>query len=557
MWRVRTTKTGSGNTAIQVVRREHQRTIIVKHIGTAKTADEVNKLCRQAENYIRNKAGLMPLFPALFGQENQLTQTVVEQVINRLDGQNAYHTFAHTFLSYFYNHLGFAALKNDLLRDLSLIRIIEPCSKRRSLLLLEKYFALHYGRTTMQQSLAEILKQKESIETIAVSFAKKEYAFDFSVVFYDVTTLYYESFTEDEDITDATGNLIEKGLRKKGFGKEPKIGQPIIVIGLIVTGDGFPVSYEVFEGNTFEGHTFIPIIKSFKQKYAIEDLTIVADAAMISFDNIEKLKEHVLSYIVGARIANLKQSEMRQISSALIGEAAGELEVAKKDGATTQIETEKGLLLCEFSIKRYKKDKWEMEKQIAKAEKLVKGNNEGKRTKFLMLKKGEKEKKKGKKQKEQLYMMNNTLIEQTKMLLGIKGYYTNLFEKATRDKPVTEQDIIDQYHNLWRVEKAFRIAKSDLQARPIFHQKRENIQAHILIVFVSLCMSKSIELLTKLSIQKVKDLIWDVLEIQLIDIPSGKIFLKQINASENPMVELLQKLQNVDIDKNNKKSRTI
>src|SRR6185312_7939604 len=440
MWKVRTTKTGSGNTAVQIVRREHQRTIIVKHIGTAKTEDELKTLYQLAENYIRDKTGLMPLFPTLFGQENPLTQTVVEQVINRLDGQNAYHTFAHTFLSYFYHRLGFIELKNDLLRDLSLIRIIEPCSKRRSLLLLGKYFALHYGRTTMQQSLAEILKQKDRIEALAVSFARKEYAFDFSIVFYDVTTLYYESFTEDEDITDEQGNLIEKGLRKKGFGKEPKIGQPIIVIGLIVTRDGFPVSFEVFEGDTFEGHTFIPIIKNFKQKYAIEDLTIVADAAMISFDNVEKLKENQLSYIVGGRIANLKQHETRQVSSTLIGETQDELELAKRDGTTTRIETEKGLLLREFSIKRYKKDKWEMEKQIAKAEKLVVENSEGKRTKFLLLKKSKQQQKKGKKQKEQLYALNNTLIEQTKMLLGIKGYYTNLFEKATKDRPVTEQD---------------------------------------------------------------------------------------------------------------------
>lgn len=508
-------------------------------------------LVTQAENYICAKTGALPLFPALFGQENQVTQNLVEQVINRLEGDSAYHTFGHAFLSFFYARLGFNALKNDLLRDLSFIRIIEPCSKRRSLILLGKYFALRYGRTNMQQSLSALRKQKEEIETLAVSFAKKQYAFDFSIVFYDVTTLYYESFTEDGDTVDAEGNVRAKGLRKTGFGKEIKIGQPIIVIGLIVTKEGFPVSYEVFEGNTFEGDTFLPIILAFKQKYAISDLTIVADAAMISVDNIEKLKDNLLSYIVGGKVANLKQHEMVAMHSMLIGGAQTEEEFVKRDGTTCTIETERGLLLCEFSIKRYKKDKWEMEKQIKKAEQLVEKNTEKKQTKFLRLKKTKNEEKNT---KELLYEMNTALIEKTKLLLGIKGYYTNLCEK---DHPPTHTEIIAHYHNLWHVEKAFRIAKSDLQARPIFHQKRENIEAHILIVFVSLCISKSIELVTKLSIHKVKDMIWEVLDIHLTDMPTGKTFTKRINASGNPMVELLQKLQNVDSSKDNKKSRTI
>jgi transposase len=311
-----------------------------------------------------------------------------------------------------------------------------------------------------------IVGVKEAIEKGVVSVAKKHYFFDFSMVFYDVTTLYYESFTEDADTIDEEGNMIEKGVRKEGHGKEIKPGQPIIVIGLMVTKEGFPVSYEVYEGNTFEGDTFIPSILSFQKKHSIKTLTIVADAAMISLENVEKLKKEKLSYIVGARIANLKQPEMVQIHQELINhnQTAEELKII--DGKSIQIQTEKGLLICDFSIKRYLKDKREMEKQIIRAENLIAKNTGGKQAKFLMLKQTEKitdKKKKGDK-KEKAYEINTKLIEKTKLLLGIKGYYTNLFEK---DEKITNTDIINHYHNLWHVEKAFRIAKSDLQMRPI------------------------------------------------------------------------------------------
>ena len=174
-----------------------------------------------------------------------------------------------------------------------------------------------------------------------------------------------------------------------------------------------------------------------------------------------------------------------------------------------------------------------MEKQIIRAENLIEKNTESKRTKFLRLKKSKK--------KEKVYELNNELIEKARSMLGIKGYYTNLFEK---DKNITTTDIINHYHNLWHVEKAFRIAKSDLEARPIFHQKKENIEAHIVIVFVSLCISKSIEMLTHYSIKKVKDMIWDVLDINFTDLPTGTNFIKRINTTGNQMVKLLEKLQN-------------
>src|SRR3989344_5720376 len=169
------------------------------------------------------------------------------------------------------------------------------------------------------------------------------FGFNFSFVLYDVTTLYFETFKSDS-------------LRKPGFSKDNKPQQPQIVIGLMVTPEGFPVSYEVFAGNTFEGATFLPSILAFKSLHKIEKLTIVADAAMLSLDNIEKLVEHNLTYIVGARLRNISSYLLEIIDATL----------PRTDGASKKTTTPHGELIYAFSRKRHIKDLSDMNKQIKK-----------------------------------------------------------------------------------------------------------------------------------------------------------------------------------------------
>ncbi len=498
MFRVRTTKTGSKNTAVQVVEKGNHRVKVVKHIGTARSDEQLQELLEKAQKYIIQTSNTAPLFPEM--SEVKRDQSVDP---DDLEFTNTYHFFAYEFLSFFYERCGFEELNNDLLKDLAIMRIIEPSSKLRSIALLKEYFGKQYGKTVMYEKLAKMKLLREEAEKYAVSYAQKHLSFDFSLVFYDVTTLYFESFKEDEE-----------NFKKPGFSKDNKSNQPQIVIGLIVTKEGFPVSYDIFEGNTFEGKTFIPTICKFRDKHEIKNLTVVADAAMISLPNVESLVAKNLSYIVGARIANLKQSQIREIYTQL----------NQVDKASTRIETERGLLLCDFSLKRYQKDKREMEKQLAKAKKLLLEKNVLKRTKFI------------KNIKETEQALNTELVEKTEMLLGIKGYYTNL---ADTDNAI----IINHYHSLWNVEKAFRIAKSDLEARPIFHHKKQSIEVHILIVFISLCIAKSIELLTNLSIKKVKGMIWRILDIEFVDTLTKREYKRRMCTKGNDMAELLASLK--------------
>lgn len=486
MYHIRKTKTSSGATAIQVVEYIQRKLVVVSHIGSAHAKDELSRLLEEAERWVEKHSSQKPLFvsPSL---SNPLT---------RYEYIGIRYSFIYEILHKLLSRFQFTSLGGRLLHDLVLIRIIKPASKLQSLSLLKEYFGICYRRQLFYELLPRFGTQKDAAEKLAVKRAKEDFGFDFSLVFYDVTTLYYESFESDE-------------LRKPGFSKDNKSHQPQIVLGLVVNVDGFPVSYEIFEGNKFEGHTLIPVIKAFKKKHGISTLTVVADAAMISQDNVKALKENNLNYIVGARMGTISPKLISEVIKGLAG----------KDKATARIKTDLGNLVCDFSKKRYVKDKREMEKQVKKAETLINDPAKAKRTRFL-------------RSAAAAYELNTELIEKAKLLLGIKGYYTNL------GKDISNQTIIAHYHNLWHVEQAFRVAKSDLSMRPIFHVKKEAIQAHILICFMALAISKYAEIKTGMSLKRIIIALKRVTDASLVDKITGREMVMRMNVHDEAKVIL-------------------
>jgi len=510
MLRIRTTKTASGKTAVQAVRRHHQKTIVVKHFGSADNNSELKKLHVLADQYIIRASQTKPLFPELFTPPKEHLIS-----LDRLKITSPYHHFAYETLSFFYKRNGFNKLKDKLLQDLSIIRITEPASKIRSLALLKEYFGITYGHTTLYQGLKNIQQKKDEIETVAVEYAKKHLSFDFSLLFYDVTTLYFETHKEDEDLRDDQGKVVEEGLRKNGFSKDHKSNKPQILVGLLVTKEGYPVGVEMFPGKTFEGKTMIPLILKVKEKYRIKNLTVVADAAMLSFVNMQELEKHDLSYIVGARMGSVADKLMKEISQAL----------NKTEEIFYKLKTPHGILICDYSKKRASKDKSDREKQIRRAlRQIEQGDPVLLKYPFL------------KAEKKPVLKLNTKLIEKDELLDGIKGYYTNVTD-------IPESLIVSRYKDLWHVEKAFRIAKSDLEARPMFHHQRVTIEAHMIIVFVSLCIVKSIELISGISIKRVKDQIWKILDVTMEDTLTKQKFVKRMDTSTNEIAKLVENLK--------------
>ncbi len=453
MLKIREVKTSSGSIAVQVIYYSNRKRVVLKHIGSAKDEGELEALKLLAVNFVKDYTQQLSVFP----RQNPNTHLYVDctQCIG------FYYRFFYDTIQKLMAEIGFNGLSTNLFRDLVTIRILEPASKLRSIALLETYFGIFHRRQSYYRDAKKWLPLKEQVQQIVLSFAQKEYSFDYTLLFYDVTTLYFETFEGDE-------------LRKTGFSKDGKSQQPQILVGLMVNRDGFPIAFDIYPGNTFEGHTMIPMIKSFIERNQVKNFTVVADAAMISTENINELRKENIHYIVGARLGNLSHNIFELIDS----------RIKREDGKTTRIITDKGHLICSFSSIRYRKDKYEMEKQITKAHGIVERPSKNKKAKFV-------------KSNEEKLALNQELITKTSKLLGLKGYYTDLDETT-----LPTDQIIKRYHELYKIEQAFRIAKSDLETRPIFHFKEEPIKLHLLICFMALVISKHIELKSDMSIRR-------------------------------------------------------
>lgn len=489
--KIRVVKTGSKASAVQVVRYQNNKRIILQHIGSAHNDEALNELILIAKEWIKDFSYQLSIFPE--DHPNSLLHL-------------SHCTFVGVKFHFFYNLINTIQDKIGLgdlpvlLKDLVAIRIFEPASKLRSLELMEHFFGVKHSRKTYYKIAPKCIELKESVEKKVIAFAKENYAFQFDIVFYDVTTLYFEAFEEDE-------------LRKNGFSKDHKSQQPQILIALLVSKEGFPIAYEVFAGNTFEGHTIIPVVKQFIEANKVKEFTVVADAAMISTENVKQLIQNNINYIVGARLGNIPSVLLENIDK----------NISREDGKSIRIKTDNGYLICSYSSVRYRKDLYEMNKQIEKARQVVEKPSKGKKLKFT-------------KTNNHQLQINEELVEKTKKLLGIKGYYTNLEESVADNKM-----IIERYHELYKIEQAFRISKSDLQTRPIFHFKEQPIKLHILICFIALVISKHIELKAGVSVRKFLDESKNIVDGQILNEMTNKIVTVKAGPTQK-MNDLIQKL---------------
>lgn len=371
-----------------------------------------------------------------------------------------------------YDAVGFpdATGRDEVFRDLVLGRIVEPTSKLDSLRVLDEIGVAAASYPTLNRRLPVFAKESWRRQ-LAAACAKNAALGPASLVLYDVTTLYFETHQGD-------------GFREPGFSKERRL-EPQITVGLLTDATGFPLMIEAFEGNKAETHTMLPTIKSFMAAHQLADVTIVADAGMVSEANREAIEDADLSYIIGARIPE----EPYQVKKWRRAHPEAEI----PDGQVfTQPWPAAGAKKAagrrdKVTYYRYKADSARrtlrgIDTQVAKAERAVAGKEAVKRNRFVKLSGGEKS-------------VNRDLEAKARALAGFKAYITNLPEP-------TPDLVIGAYHQLWHVEKSFRMSKHDLQARPIYHRKRDSIQAHLSIVFAALAVTRLIEARTSWSIKK-------------------------------------------------------
>lgn len=455
---VRKKKNRSGSISVVVIDKSDGKFKEIKRFGVATSEIDVEILCNKANDWILRHVDQQTInFNLPDKQEGELKET--KNVLSRID--KILLNSPYIILEDIYNQIGFNKIGDDILRHLVISRICQPMSKLATVTYLKSYYNEDVELHNIYRYMDKLHNtQQDLIQSISVAHTQKILGGKIGLMFYDVTTLYFESSVQDE-------------LRMPGFSKDGKTSESQIVLGLLVSANGYPLSYSVFRGDQFEGRTMLPIVDDFIQRFSLSDFIIVADSGLMSSKNIKLLQDAGYKYILGARI----RSESKSVKEWVLSQE-------KRDNKCHQYkkgDTER--LILTYSSKRAKKDEYNRNKGIVR---LHKAYDKGVLTKEHINKRGY----------NKFLEINKDVkvsISQTKILEdsqwdGLKGYITN-----TDNKVLTAREVVDHYNGLWVVEKAFRISKSTLEMRPIFHFSEKRILAHISICFVAYKVYKELE----------------------------------------------------------------
>jgi hypothetical protein len=453
----RTVRTASGATAVQIVWSSRRGSRQIEHLGSAHSADELAALKVVAEQRI--VAGQQQLD---LGLDAGVAVGPLEVV-----GSTAAHLW--DALCRVYDSLGFdqAASGDEVFRALVLARIIEPTSKLDSLRVLEEAGVAAPSYATLKRRLPRYGKPlwRRGISAACAEHAALGPA---SLVLYDVSTLYFETDAGD-------------GFREPGFSKERRL-EPQITIGLLTDATGFPLAVEAFEGNKAETATMLLTLQAFMAAHRLSDITVVADAGMLSEANKTAIEAAGLGFILGNRIAHTPYviDDWRKHNAGADVPDGLTLTQPWPGGANSSRRDQ--VIYYQYRADRARRSLRGIDEQVGKAERAVAGKAPVKRNRFITLSGGDKS-------------VNRELEAKARTLAGWKSYITNITAP-------TPEFVIGAYHQLWRIEKSFRMSKHDLQARPIYHHKRESIEAHLAVVFAALAVTHEIEASTGWSIKR-------------------------------------------------------
>lgn len=444
----------SGSVSVQVIDKSHHGYQVVETIGSARDPQEIARLVALGEQFIRRQSKQYALFT-----EDQRANAAVLDFVQTLGNASIRTLGPELIFGRLFDEIGFDAIPEPLFRDIVVARLVYPASKLKTVDYLYRYQGKTVSPDSIYLFLDRLNKQySQQAQAIAYRYSCKILK-RMSVVFYDVTSLYFEA--EDED-----------DLRKIGFSKDGKFQNPQIMLGLLVGERGYPIGYDIFEGNTFEGKTLIPVLKDIERRYRFGKPVVVADAAMLSKGNLNALDAAKYPFIVAARLRN----ETHAMQAEILQRCAG-----LTNGQSVVIDHQAGRrLIVSYSDNRAKKDAHNRDRGLARLRKRV---NSGKLTKQHLNNRGYNRflKLTG----EVTVEIDESGVEQAARWDGLKGYLTNT------DLPAGT--VIENYGQLWHVEKAFRISKTDLRIRPMFHRRRRRIEAHVLVAFVAYTIYKELE----------------------------------------------------------------
>jgi transposase len=334
----------------------------------------------------------------------------------------------------------------------------------------------------LYRSLDKLSLSSVSLQTYMYERNLKLLDYELDIVFYDVTTFYFDSYVEEED-----------SLRQKGFSKDGKVGQTQILLGLLLDKHRNPVGYELYRGDTYEGHTLKDSVKNLKSRYRINKVIVVADSGMLNTDNLLTINDNGYEFIVGERLKNLPRNVQNKLLdrsdyAPLVLPKAGKTE--EKIHLTYKIVMHEGRkILCTYSEKRAAKDRHEREEKIVKGKFLI--NNPSSmgrkagiyylKANHLDLETGEISDPKSDKKTKVVYELDTAKIAQAEQYDGLKAI-------ATSEMNLSNEDILLKYKELYQIEQTFRTFKSFIETRPMFHWTDERIKGHFCLCYLSFCL---------------------------------------------------------------------
>jgi hypothetical protein len=498
---IRRVRTASGATAVQIAEYDGGRRKIVAHVGSAHTEAELGILIERAREMLADPAqgtfdlGIEPAapqarlvapaaMPTLFdaGRPDAARSAAAPARVVSTDSRLLFQA-----LDGVYGDLGLGALGDDVFRDLVLARVVEPTSILDAGRVLADLGRKAASDKTMRRTLARCADRGYRDTIAGLCFAHARASGDISLVLYDVTTLYFEAEHED-------------ALRKVGYSKERRV-DPQVVVGLLAGRHGFPLEIGCYEGDKAEKHTILPVIRQFQARHGIEAMVVVADAGMLSAANLDDLDEAGLGFIVGSRVTKAPvdlESHFRWNGDAFSdGQVTGTLtpkkgknrdnDPARRAEPAWDREDHPGSwrAVWSFSAKRFARDNRTLTAQENRARDVISGAKSARTPRFVKNDGG-------------TPALDEKALARARKLAGLKGYVTNLPVSV-----VPPAEVISRYHDLWQVERSFRMSKTDLAARPMFVRKRDAIEAHLTIVFTALAVAREAQDRTGLAIRNV------------------------------------------------------
>jgi len=470
---------------VRVMEKRGRKNIVIRSFGASKDERVIARMTEEAELFMKKRSGM------LYDLFNPPPQIWAEQVIRGLSNAQVSVVGPELVFGSLYDKIGFGEIADEMFRHLVVSRLFCPGSKLKMVDYLWRYQGVSYDISKVYRYLDRLCSRKsgdgtgikDEVEQITFRHSKQSAGNAIDVVFYDITTLYFEASSEDD-------------LRRTGFSKDGKFDCPQILLGLLFTRDGNPISYEIFEGNLSEKKTFLPLLRRASERFNLGKPVVVADAGLLSRGNIEALVGEGYEYILGARLRGESGEVKRRI-----------LSLGLQDGDVKSIDLGNGTrIIVSRTAGRRKKDAHNREKGLERLRKRITSGKLGKKdinnrghNKYLRL------------EGETRVSIDMDRYESDKQWDGIKGYVTN-----TR---LPEEEVIANYSNLWYIERAFRMNKTDLRVRPIYHRLRNRIEAHICISFTAYVIELELERLLKaaksaITINRAREIVRNMYQIR-------------------------------------------